>query len=486
MVAACVWMTGLVPGQLAATARADDGAGGTGGAGGVIWHELKVDAGLELRYQLLLPPAFDPTQPTPTVLALPPGAQDEQMVQAGLDRYWAKEASSRGWVVIAPAAPTGKPFTREGVRAIGPLLREVGKRVLFEGGRVHLVGVSNGGRSAFRVAGLTPWNFHSVTVLPGEADAGDPLDAAKLVALPVAMFVGGADEAWVAASRQTRTKLEKAGVACTLEELPGQGHVLDLAPARLFDMLDTGHAKAMAKLASAPQRVAVVELFTSEGCSSCPPADDVLAELAQRDLVRLGTVLPLAFHVDYWDRLGWKDRFATAENTRRQHWYAQRLKDDSVYTPEVVVNGKVGFVGSNASRLRSEIERELAPATRETPHEPALSVRVALAKDGGIVVEAVLAEATPGELVQAALVENGLKSVVTAGENSGHTLTHERVVRDWASVTLRSEQDRGAQLRLTLPKGAAREKCSIVVFVQSAKDGVISTAVAAEIPPETK
>src|SRR6267154_676632 len=121
--------------------------------------------------------------------------------------------------------------------------------------------------------------------------------------------------------------------------------------------------------AEAGERPIVVELFTSQGCSSCPPADALLAGLASRP-----EVLALSFHVDYWDRLGWKDPFSSPEATRRQHRYAELLGLATVYTPQIVVDGKWQAVGSD----RTEVERALSSA-RGNPDQ----VAVALALDHG-------------------------------------------------------------------------------------------------------
>src|SRR5208282_5788557 len=119
----------------------------------------------------------------------------------------------------------------------------------------------------------------------------------------------------------------------------------------------------------AGERPIVVELFTSEGCSSCPPADALLAELAGRS-----DVLALSFHVDYWDRLGWKDPFSSPDATRRQHGYADLLGLATVYTPQMIVDGRWQAVGSD----RSEVERALGSARRSRDEVP-----VTLAVDHG-------------------------------------------------------------------------------------------------------
>src|SRR5246127_3918229 len=141
-------------------------------------------------------------------------------------------------------------------------------------------------------------------------------------------------------------------------------------------MTKTGLLFALAFLAlgiaplQAGKRPPLVELFTSEGCSSCPPADALLAELAGRP-----DVLALSFHVDYWDRLGWRDPFSSPAATERQQRYAELLRLATVYTPQIVIDGKRQAVGSN----RGEVERALNSARRS--HE---GVPVELALDHGI------------------------------------------------------------------------------------------------------
>jgi hypothetical protein len=168
--------------------------------------------------------------------------------------------------------------------------------------------------------------------------------------------------------------------------------------------------------AQAGERPIVVELFTSEGCSSCPPADSLLAELAGRS-----DVLALSFHVDYWDRLGWKDPYSSREATERQNRYAELLALATVYTPQVVVDGKWQAVGSD----RSEVEQALALA-RQTHRE----VPVTLALDHGRVH---IKAGPSGEGTAASILLIGFDrrhaTAVTRGENGGRTLAHVDVVR---------------------------------------------------------
>src|SRR5215831_591337 len=172
---------------------------------------------------------------------------------------------------------------------------------------------------------------------------------------------------------------------------------------------------------AAQERPILVELFTSEGCSSCPPADALLAELSARP-----DVLALSFHVDYWDRLGWKDPFSSPDATRRQQGYADRLGLATVYTPQIVVDGKWQAVGSD----RAEVEHalDLARGNRE-------EIPVALALGHS---RARISLGPGGEGVAASVLLIGFDrrhvSAVKRGENSGRTLAHVDVVRGIAEV----------------------------------------------------
>jgi len=161
--------------------------------------------------------------------------------------------------------------------------------------------------------------------------------------------------------------------------------------------------------ARAGERPIVVELFTSEGCSSCPPADALLAELASRP-----DVLALSFHVDYWDRLGWKDPYSSREATARQHHYATLLDLATVYTPQIVVDGKWQAVGSD----RADVEHALDHARRDRQE-----VLVTLALDHG---QAQITVGPSGDKVSASVLLIGFDrrhvTAVQRGENGGRTL----------------------------------------------------------------
>jgi poly(3-hydroxybutyrate) depolymerase len=210
------------------------------------FHQFTHD-GHTLDYVLLLPQNFDKSKPYPVLLALPPGDQSRQLVEAALQLYWEDEASKRGWVVVSPAAPDGASFDGGLASELPPLLDEIAKTVTFEGGKTHLAGVSNGGRSAYRLATAYPDRFLSLTVLPGIPPDDETTAAlARLKGIPVAAFAGADDAEWSAGSRETKAKLDRLGIENTLEIVAGESHVIRLDPAVIFDLLDTRRPKAAA------------------------------------------------------------------------------------------------------------------------------------------------------------------------------------------------------------------------------------------------
>jgi hypothetical protein len=181
--------------------------------------------------------------------------------------------------------------------------------------------------------------------------------------------------------------------------------------------------------ASSPRhRVPLVELYTSEGCSSCPPADRWLS--ARMPDATAGRLLPLAFHVDYWDYIGWKDPFAQAAFTRRQHDSAAQGGTRTVYTPQVVVDRR-DFPGW---RNAGAFEASLSSAVRRPPGaDLSMELRMDSPLRWKVSLRGKLVDADSSSraVVFLALFENNLETQVKAGENAGATLRHDYVVRDW-------------------------------------------------------
>lgn len=197
-------------------------------------------------------------------------------------------------------------------------------------------------------------------------------------------------------------------------------------------------------MAVAAERPVVVELFTSEGCSSCPPADAFLTDLSRghRD------VLPLAFHVTYWNSLGWKDPFSTAAATQRQARYGSKFGDGS-YTPEMVVDGRKGLVGSE----RGTAEAAIAAAASEDRTAAAMTLS---RQAGGVSIS--VGQGTGSGRVVLVGFDPEHRTAVGRGENSGRTLTESNIVRSirvigqWtgASLTLAADAPEGQDAAVLL------------------------------------
>ncbi|WP_051718604.1 DUF1223 domain-containing protein [Hymenobacter sp. IS2118] len=211
--------------------------------------------------------------------------------------------------------------------------------------------------------------------------------------------------------------------------------------------------------AATPPVPVVVELFTSEGCSSCPAADAALREMEAAQSVPGVEIIALGQHVDYWNRLGWKDAFSSAQFTERQRWYAQGFGTGS-YTPQAVVNGRYELVGSQRAAL-------LAAATKAA-RAPRATVALARAANGALTVQVhSLPTGTPTSTVQLALTETGLSSQVGAGENSGRLLRHSAVVRSLRALgTVAADGTFAATVPLILDAGWKPQNLRAVVLVQ--------------------
>ena len=167
----------------------------------------------------------------------------------------------------------------------------------------------------------------------------------------------------------------------------------------------------------------VVELFTSQGCSSCPPADALLGDLAKRS-----DVLALGFHVDYWDYIGWKDPYASKLATKRQKQYAESFKLSFVYTPQMVIGGLTESVGSDRSAVEAAVEKAKARAGAH----PTLTLE--RRADGGLLVHVGAAEVKRPATVWLACFDRERSTPVPRGENAGSTLTNYHIVRHFESL----------------------------------------------------
>ena len=225
------------------------------------------------------------------------------------------------------------------------------------------------------------------------------------------------------------------------------------------------HASQPISAGRTDQHAVLLELFTSEGCSSCPPADAFLKALDDAGHVDDVEIIAIEEHVDYWNRLGWTDPFSSHNWTERQERYARSFRHDGVYTPQLVVNGRSEVVGSSA--------REARPRIIEASKSPTAELHLSLASlssqsaEVTVSVENLPPEAHAAEL-WLAVTERGLASNVLRGENEGRNLTHAAILRSLTHVRAR-HVDAGiakATNNVALDPSWKRENLRFVVFLQ--------------------
>jgi len=226
------------------------------------------------------------------------------------------------------------------------------------------------------------------------------------------------------------------------------------------------------KAGSVPQgkrKAVVIELFTSEGCSSCPPADALLTRLSRSSSANGAEIIPLGFHVDYWNYLGWQDRFSSHEYTLRQERYADHLRSQP-YTPQLVIDGERDVVGSSSSSVENLINQAAG-------EEQQADVQLSWSSANTLQVAATGKENSASQVLLA-ITEDGLNSNVARGENGGRVLRHSAVVRE---LRVLGRMDHGRFETQVPVKTAGDWKLNdtrVVVFVQPAPVGSIEGAAA--------
>ena len=214
---------------------------------------------------------------------------------------------------------------------------------------------------------------------------------------------------------------------------------------------------------------AIVELFTSEGCSSCPPADELAIALSKE---YMGNVYFLGYHVDYWDYIGWKDKFSKAEYSTLQRQYATTFNLSSIYTPQVVVNGKSQFVGSDQNRLRKAIMDELKiNRTAE--------IELTAKQNENDISVSYKTSASDKSILRIALVQLHAETSVKRGENNGRSLKHINVVRDIQSIAINKKGDGGTDFKI--PAGLGVSDIKLIAFIQDKSDLKIVAATEASV-----
>lgn len=201
----------------------------------------------------------------------------------------------------------------------------------------------------------------------------------------------------------------------------------------------------------------VVELYTSQGCSSCPPADELLTRLAQKE-----DILALALHVDYWDYIGWKDEFASPAFTRRQKGYAHVAQRRMIYTPQMVIMGYEDVVGANAAAVMDVVSHY-----RQTPQPIVLQAE---ASNGEVTITATVAQDVPQDqplLVHMATYQPMQTVSITRGELRGHTIDYANVVEE---LTVVGTWDGRGEFQATVPH---QDTAKTAFFVQQGSHGRI-------------
>ncbi len=218
------------------------------------------------------------------------------------------------------------------------------------------------------------------------------------------------------------------------------------------------------------QSFAILELFTSEGCSSCPPADRLLPQLASSDT----RILPLSFHVDYWDRYGWKDPFSNASFTERQYQYAKQFKLESIYTPQLVINGEYELVGSNKISAEKDITKLL---TQGAPVQ--LTIDDVKMENDKLSVNCHLNGSYENCDLLVAVVQKHAEVNVKAGENHGAKLSHTNVVRSFLQLPAKEKMD----FKISFPNELANDKSTpgkqnwqLIIYTQQKDDLKITGA----------
>lgn len=252
----------------------------------------------------------------------------------------------------------------------------------------------------------------------------------------------------------------------------------------LFPMLMAATSACAAETCAATsgaQVVPLIELYTAEGCNECPPADRWLSQLAMR--ADSAKTAALAFHVDYWDAIGWPDRFADAKYDQRQELRITLAHKRVTVTPQVMVGKDVMVNWRSQAQVDSLLEKTRA---RRSPVQLAMQV---VGEPGALSVTAQASkiQGPTDDIDQGrlwlALYQDGLTSAITAGENKGRTLHHDRVVRALAGPWALDEKPVSGSVRIPLPVGAGLQRMGLVLFAESGKTGEALQALSLPLAP---
>lgn len=215
----------------------------------------------------------------------------------------------------------------------------------------------------------------------------------------------------------------------------------------------------------------VLELFTSQGCSSCPPADVVLSKYA---IQNNPNSIPLAFHIDYWNYIGWKDPFSKAQYSERQREYAQIFNQSGVYTPQLVINGKYELVGTKESEIANLVAKEAAVSSNAV-----IKIISSNLIQNQLVIKFEVVGNSTNSKVNLALVKKKEFTKIKRGENSGLEQTSYNIVYDFKSLALNSAKKSG--ITFNFQSDWKPSDFMVVAYLQNKSTGAINTASKAEI-----
>jgi hypothetical protein len=214
---------------------------------------------------------------------------------------------------------------------------------------------------------------------------------------------------------------------------------------------------------AAPQKInefnsfAVLELFTSEGCSSCPPADRLLPQLANLN----SNIIPLSFHVDYWNHLGWKDPFSKAEFSDRQREYGERFRLESIYTPQLIINGEYQLVGSSRSTAETDIKKALKENS-----EVQIKIDEVKRDANKLSISCHLEGNWKQTDLASALVQKHAEMKIKGGENNGSKLSHTNVVRSFIKQSAKEKMN----FEVEIPKDLTEDDWRLIIYSQQKSD----------------
>jgi hypothetical protein len=268
-----------------------------------------------------------------------------------------------------------------------------------------------------------------------------------------------------------------------MKNYPGVEVTLSLALC-IFSLAFVPQMAAQSPAAEAARKTVIVELFTSEGCSTCPPADALLQKLQERQLVAGAEVIALEEHVDYWNHLGWSDPYSSPEWTQRQLAYSTFFKTEA-FTPQMVVDGDMQFVGNN----EGDVSREIENAARRVEADVAIGSGTAVAKGERQFTVSVgaLGENAKRDVAEVwlAVTEDGLQSSVSRGENSGHVLHHAATLRSLHKIGVADPKTPAASFtgdpRVKFDSHWNQDNLRVVVFVQEKKSREILGAASLKV-----